>query len=357
MTFSSVEFSVTDERQEVRRNVRRFDAMRAPVPNPRLEQPGPTARGRGGRRCRGPAGRNQRPPQRAGNRTTPAHRTLYDAHLTRVTDLIDEQRYSRPLGIRLHGLAAGLSQTVGWIRFDHGEHSAASRYWIAGLHNAHAGDDRDMGAALLSDPAYQASWRDDPTAAGILTKDLARTSHPAASSLLHLRLAHAQAALGEHRATLHFLNSAERLLGTGDAGDIPAWCLWMSPADLAVDTGRCLLDLGDTTRAHSLIAEGQALLPASRDKTRGIFLAYQAQGISVVANPRPQWPPPSKHFIWPNESAYHVASSSSAIWLRPSPLTKRWKACPSCCSPSHERHMDAAAVPSSGFQPDGDQTA
>ncbi|MGW1894893.1 hypothetical protein ACWCP6_32315 [Streptomyces sp. NPDC002004] len=40
---------------------------------------------------------------------------LYDAHLARVTDLIDEQRYSRPLGVRLHKLAASLSQTVAWV--------------------------------------------------------------------------------------------------------------------------------------------------------------------------------------------------------------------------------------------------
>ncbi|MEU9599823.1 helix-turn-helix transcriptional regulator [Streptomyces sp. NPDC048109] len=204
---------------------------------------------------------------------------LYDAHLARVTDLIDEQRYTRPLGARLHKLAASLSQAVAWIRFDHGQHGAASRYWIAGLHNAHTGNDRDMGAALLSDLAYQASWRDDPaTAAGILTKALSRTTHPAASSLLHLRLARAQAALGERSATLRSLNAAERLLGAGGTGDVPAWCSWMSQADLAVDSGRCLLDLGDTTQAHRLIAEGQALLPASRDKTRGVFLAYRAQG-------------------------------------------------------------------------------
>ncbi|MBL1087537.1 hypothetical protein JK359_37325 [Streptomyces actinomycinicus] len=43
-------------------------------------------------------------------------------------DLIDEQRYTRPLGVRLHKLAASLSQTVAWIRFDHGQHDAASRY-------------------------------------------------------------------------------------------------------------------------------------------------------------------------------------------------------------------------------------
>ncbi|MEU2354416.1 helix-turn-helix transcriptional regulator [Streptomyces misionensis] len=204
---------------------------------------------------------------------------LYDAHLARVTDLIDEHRYPRALEVRLHRLAASLSQTVAWIRFDHGDHAAATRYWIAGLHNAHASRDRDMGAALLSDLAYQASWRCDPaTAAGILQKALKRTTHPAASSLLHLRLARAQAALGDRRATLASLTAAERLLGTGDPDDMPAWCSWLSSADLAVDSGRCLLDLGDITRAHALIAEGQALLPPTRDKTRGIFLAYRAQG-------------------------------------------------------------------------------
>ncbi|MEV6804621.1 XRE family transcriptional regulator [Streptomyces sp. NPDC051132] len=204
---------------------------------------------------------------------------LYDAHLTRVTDLIDEGRYPRALHVRLHKLASSLAQTIAWIRFDHGEHSAASRYWIAGLHNAHAAADRDMGAALLSDIAYQASWRDDPaTAGGILEKALSRTTHPAARALLNLRLARAQAALGDHRGTLRSLTTAERLIGTGDPGDMPAWCTWLSSADLAVDSGRCLLDLGDTTRAQTLIAEGQALLPPSRNKTRGIFLAYRAQG-------------------------------------------------------------------------------
>ncbi|MFH9677738.1 XRE family transcriptional regulator [Streptomyces sp. NPDC017405] len=204
---------------------------------------------------------------------------LYDAHLARVTDLIDAGRYPRALGMRLHKLAANLAQTIAWIRFDHGEHGAASRYWIAGLHNAHAADDRDMGAALLSDIAYQASWRNDPaTAARILERALSCTTHPAARSLLNLRLARAQAALGDHRATLRSLATAERLLGSGDPGDMPTWCSWLSPADLAVDSGRCLLDLGDTTRAQALIAEGQALLPPSRNKTRGIFLAYRAQG-------------------------------------------------------------------------------
>lgn len=211
---------------------------------------------------------------------------LIVAHLATVTDLLTDGRYSPALGQRLHALAAHLSQTVAWHRFDHGLHGEASRFWIAGLQSAHAAGDRDMGAALLSDLAYQASWREDPgTAARILARAQSRTQHPAARSLLQLRLARALAAQGERSATLRALNAAEHLLNTPTPDPVPAWCSWLSAADLAVDSGRCLLDLGDTTQAHRLIAEGQALLPPSRDKTRGVFLAYRAQGHLIRQEP------------------------------------------------------------------------
>ncbi|WP_328373283.1 XRE family transcriptional regulator [Streptomyces sp. NBC_00445] len=204
---------------------------------------------------------------------------LVDALLTSVTNIIEGSRYNRPVKLRLHALAASLSQTVGWHRFDYGLHAEASQYWIAGLHSAHTGGDRDMGAALLGDLAYQASWRDDPrTAADILERALSGTRHPAARSLLHLRLARALAAQGERRATLRALAAAERLLDASSGEPVPSWCAWMSQADLAVDSGQALLDLGDTRRAHQLIRQGKELLPPSRDKTRGVFLAYEARG-------------------------------------------------------------------------------
>ncbi|UIX34277.1 helix-turn-helix domain-containing protein [Streptomyces sp. GQFP] len=211
---------------------------------------------------------------------------LVDALLTTVTDIIEGSRYNRPVQLRLHALAASLSQTVGWHRFDYGLHAEASQYWIAGLHSAHTGGDRDMGAALLGDLAYQASWRDDPrTAAGILERALSGTRHPAARSLLHLRLARALAAQGEQRATLRALTAAERLLDASSGEPVPAWCAWMSSADLAVDSGQALLDLGDTHRAHQLIREGRKLLPPSRDKTRGVFRAYEARSHLDLGEP------------------------------------------------------------------------
>ncbi|MEW1914344.1 hypothetical protein AB0442_39095 [Kitasatospora sp. NPDC085895] len=53
----------------------------------------------------------------------------------------------------------------------------------------------------------------------------------------------------------------------------------MSPADLAVDTGRCLIDLGEPGHAHQQITEGVALLPTARGKTRALFLTHEAESL------------------------------------------------------------------------------
>ncbi|MFF1443327.1 XRE family transcriptional regulator [Streptomyces sp. NPDC058295] len=218
---------------------------------------------------------------------TPA---LLDACLSTVTDRLAHGRYTPTVGLRLHTLAASLSQTIAWHRFDHGRHTHASQYWIAGLHNAHAAGNHDMGAGLLSDLAYQAAWRGDhTTATHILEHALTRADNPAARCLLQLRLARtlaAQGEKGEPRAVLRALSAAEQHLN--DAGDDrPAWCAWVSEADLAVDSGQALLDLGDTGRAHQLITEGERLLPAARDKTRGVFLAYRATSYLDQKEPEP----------------------------------------------------------------------
>ncbi|UXY24936.1 XRE family transcriptional regulator (plasmid) [Streptomyces cynarae] len=192
--------------------------------------------------------------------------------------------------MRLHTLAASLSQTVAWHSFDLRRHTHASQSWIAGLHNAYAAGDHDMGAGLLGDLAYQAAWRrDHTTAANILNCALTRAQNPAARCLLQLRLARTLAARGgrsERCAVLRALTAAEQHLS--DAGaDRPAWCAWVSEADLAVDSGQALLDLGDIGCAHQLISEGERLLPPARDKTRGVFLAYRAASYLDLKEPEP----------------------------------------------------------------------
>ncbi|MEV5510044.1 helix-turn-helix transcriptional regulator [Streptomyces orinoci] len=204
---------------------------------------------------------------------------LMDAHLATVTELIEAGRYNEATGRRLHLLAASLATTCGWYRFDHGQHWAAGKLWGAALQSAHVAGNRDHGAGVLSDFAYQSNWLGEPkVSVDQLGYALSGTQHPTARSLLFLRRARAHAALGERTACYRDLSQAEAALGVEATEPAPGWCAWMSPADLAVDSGQCLLDLGRTDEARARITEGMTLLPRARDKTRGIFLTYQAKG-------------------------------------------------------------------------------
>ncbi|MEU7635022.1 helix-turn-helix transcriptional regulator [Streptomyces sp. NPDC039016] len=204
---------------------------------------------------------------------------LMDAHLATVTNLIKDGVYGEKTGRRLHLLAASLATTCGWHRFDQGQHWAAGKLWEAALQSAHTAGDRDHGAGVLSDFAYQANWLGKPkVSVDQLAYALSGIEHPAARSLLLLRRARAYAALGDRSACYRDLSEADSSLAVEAADPAPGWCGWMSPADLAVDSGQCLLELGRTEEAHVRIAEGMALLPHARDKTRGIFLTYQAKG-------------------------------------------------------------------------------
>ncbi|MFG2845832.1 helix-turn-helix transcriptional regulator [Kitasatospora sp. NPDC048296] len=204
---------------------------------------------------------------------------LMDAHLGTVADLLKGGAYSESTGRRLHMLAASLATTCGWHRFDQGQHWAAGKLWEAALQSAHAAGDRDHGAGVLSDFAYQAKWLGEPkVSVDQLGHAISDISHPTARSLLLLRRARAHAALGDRSACYRDLSEAESALAIEVPDPAPGWCSWMSPADLAVDSGQCLLDLGRTDEAHARIVEGMALLPRARDKTRGIFLTYQAKG-------------------------------------------------------------------------------
>ncbi|MER6377456.1 XRE family transcriptional regulator, partial [Streptomyces mirabilis] len=215
---------------------------------------------------------------------TPA---LLDAHLATVTELLENGRYTPALGLRLHTLAASLSQTVAWHAFDLGRHTHASQSWSP--------------ACTTPTPQGTTTWAPASWATSPPGRLAPRSHHcsqhprprtdprPQPRCLLQLRLARTLAARGdrsERRSVLRALAAAEKHLN--DAGtERPAWCAWVGAADLAVDSGQALLDLGDTARAHQLITEGEHLLPTARDKTRGVFLAYRAASFLDLKEPEP----------------------------------------------------------------------
>lgn len=193
--------------------------------------------------------------------------------------LMEKGQCSQDIRRRLLCVTANAAQGLGWLHFDQGEYGASSRYWRAAVYAAHTADDRDLGAASLSDIAYMATWLDQPaTAAQVLEHARSRTTAPAARALLDVRRARALAVQGEHRATSRALGSAERELDRATPESTPPWVTWMSPADIVADAGRCWLDLGDAHRAVNALTDGLSMLDPRRARTRAVMLAYRAEG-------------------------------------------------------------------------------
>ncbi|MEW2546654.1 XRE family transcriptional regulator [Streptomyces sp. NPDC047002] len=208
---------------------------------------------------------------------------LLSAAMRATISLLDTARYDEPTGRRLCTVLAQAAQCNAWRHFDQARHASAQRHWRTALHAAHAADDRDLGAGILSDLAYSATWLGHPRdAVDILTHARARTRHATARSLLDVRRARALAALHDSTGTTRALSEAEHQLERGHSRTAPAWVAWMSPADLAVDAGRCWLDLDNPQRAAAALDEGLCLLDPTRERTRAIMLTYRAH--TALAN-------------------------------------------------------------------------
>ncbi|RFC78301.1 XRE family transcriptional regulator [Streptomyces sp. AcE210] len=226
-------------------------------------------------------------------RATSAHHQkvaalLIEAHRSAVHELLDNARYDQPTAIRLHSMAAQLGQSAGWNEFDNGHHGLAQARWHTATHAAYLAGDHDLGAGILADLAYQATWRAFPKeAVDILALAHSRTHSPAARALLHVRTARALTVLGDRTGTHRALTTATRELDQARPDTTPAWVSWMSPADLEADAGPCHLDLGQPATAAAAIDNGLDLLNGERDRTRAVFTVYRADA-ALAAHDIPQ---------------------------------------------------------------------
>lgn len=208
---------------------------------------------------------------------------LLGAAMRVAINLLDSARYDEPTGRRLRTVLAQAAQSAAWLHFDQGRHASAQHHWRTALHSAHSADDRDLGAGVLSDLAYSATWLGHPgEAVDILAHARTRTRHATARSLLDVRRARALAVLKDDVGTARALKEAEHQLDRGRTQSAPTWVSWMSSADLAVDAGRCWLDLEDPRRATAALEEGLGLLVPARERTRAIMLTYRAH--AALAN-------------------------------------------------------------------------
>lgn len=185
------------------------------------------------------------------------------------------------MGRRLHATAGELLRLAGWLAFDSGRHPQAQRYWIAGLHAAHAAGDRALGANVVGSRSLQAKdlgqLRESVTLA-----ETAKAGYPGGTprvaAICDLRAAEAHACDGAVTACRRALDTAfDRLGDAPSSSGEPAWCYWLDEAQAHGMAGFCYLRLEDWGRARQHLRTALRLQDSScarESALRQIFLAH-----------------------------------------------------------------------------------
>jgi hypothetical protein len=209
---------------------------------------------------------------------------LAQYHFDWVAGLLDHASYDEATGRTLHEALAKLGLCAGWLCYDTGQHGLAQRYNIAGLRAAHSADDRQLGAHILGEMAYQATHQGRAAEAVTLTETaLAGTrgqQTPRFLAQLSIQQAHAFAARKDAAACTAAISQALTHIERGAAHDDPPYLYWVRPAEITASAGECLLHLGQADQAAVLIDQGLALFDAPFERDRVYYLTHLTDALA-----------------------------------------------------------------------------
>ncbi|RAO00762.1 hypothetical protein LAH08_03015 [Micromonospora noduli] len=209
-------------------------------------------------------------------------RSLVDAELRLVTDLLRHSSYSEVAGNRLLVVAAELGRIAGWASFDAGFHAAAERYWFAALHAAHSAADRAAGANILKCMSLQRVDTERPTEALRLAHAAragAKDAPARVRAMLTTRLARTHAVLGESVACERRLAEADTEMSRADDEASPAWASYFDHAEYSAQVAACYLLLQRHHASDYWLQQTLALQPAERSRDRATYLIWRADSV------------------------------------------------------------------------------
>ncbi|WP_240762918.1 transcriptional regulator [Micromonospora sp. HM134] len=209
-------------------------------------------------------------------------RSLVDAELRLVTDLLRHSSYSEASANRLLTVAAELGRIAGWASFDAGFHAAAERYWLAALHAAHSASDRAAGANILKCMSLQRVDTERPTEALRLAEAAwagAKNAPARVRAMLTTRLARAHAVLGESVACERRLAEADTEMSRADDETNPAWASYFDHAEYSAQVAACYLLLQRHQASDQWLQQTLALQPAERSRDRATYLIWRADSV------------------------------------------------------------------------------
>lgn len=205
-------------------------------------------------------------------------------HFDWVAGLLDRAFYDDATGRNLHGALAELGGLLGWACYDTGQHGLAQRYTIAALRAAHSADDRQLGAHILGEMAYQAAHHGRAAEAVTLTETAVAGTRgqqtPRLLAQLCIQQAHASAAMKDASACTAAISQARTYIEQGATHDDPPYMYWVRPAGITASAGECLLQLGQADRAATMIDQGLALFDARFICDRQYYLTHLAEALA-----------------------------------------------------------------------------
>jgi transcriptional regulator with XRE-family HTH domain len=182
---------------------------------------------------------------------------LVEKELQATVSLLNEAAYTEALGKRLLAAVGDLCGLAGWVAADADLDAAAQRYYVGGIHAAHAADDAALAGNLISMLSYLFANVGNPREAVLLAHTAlagARYSVSATTkALFQERIAWAHARAYELSQTKRALGEADRAYEQCNPADDPSWVYWLDRDEMDVMAGRCYTELCQPRRAEPLL--------------------------------------------------------------------------------------------------------
>ncbi|HWD04271.1 MAG TPA: helix-turn-helix transcriptional regulator [Amycolatopsis sp.] len=208
--------------------------------------------------------------------------------LADAEQVVDEASYDTATGRRLLTAVGELAQLAGWVASDAGQYAEAQHVYLAGVSAARDAGDRALAGQLLSSLAYQMANVGDPADAALLARSAVAGAHdatPVVRALLLERVAWASARSRDAEGTRRTLDAVDDAYAARTPGvEEPEWVYWLDRNEIDVMAGRCLVELGDPTRAEPLITHAVAAYAPEHIREVALYRTWIAEAYARSGN-------------------------------------------------------------------------
>lgn len=206
---------------------------------------------------------------------------LVRTELEIAQDVVNTASYTECTGRRLLTVVGEMAQLAGWVASDAGRHAEARHLYLGGVGAARDAGDSALVGQLLSSLSYQMANVGNPADAALLARSAVKGASdacPLVRALLFERVAWSSAKARNADRTRRALDLVDDLYGLRATGDNePDWVYWLDRREIDVMAGRCLIELGEPTRAEPLLSSAIAGMQGGRPREIALYLTWLAE--------------------------------------------------------------------------------